>query len=62
MTGNQVRESIIAKASIYCNAMFEFDLEGDEFINFLSETGDRNQWGGARHIAIFAKMEHIKID
>eukprot|EP00972_Heterocapsa_arctica_P065185 9623169-Heterocapsa_arctica.AAC.1 len=42
--------------------MFEFDPEGEEFINSLSGTGDRKQWGGARHIAIFAKMENIKSD
>eukprot|EP00972_Heterocapsa_arctica_P052903 7787715-Heterocapsa_arctica.AAC.1 len=42
--------------------MFEFDIEGKEFINFLRGTGDRNQWGGARQIVIFAKMENIKIE
>eukprot|EP00972_Heterocapsa_arctica_P061632 9090052-Heterocapsa_arctica.AAC.1 len=41
MTGNRVRDSIIAKASLYFNDMFEFDLEGGEFINFLSETGEK---------------------
>eukprot|EP00972_Heterocapsa_arctica_P081871 12065539-Heterocapsa_arctica.AAC.1 len=62
MTGNQVRDSIIAKANLYCNDMFDFGIEGEEFIHFLSETGDRKLWGGARQIAIFAKMENIKID
>eukprot|EP00972_Heterocapsa_arctica_P083898 12362187-Heterocapsa_arctica.AAC.1 len=62
MTRNQVRESIIAKANLYCNDMFEFDFEGEKFINFLSGTGDRQQWGGARQIAIFTNMENIKID
>eukprot|EP00972_Heterocapsa_arctica_P051597 7589925-Heterocapsa_arctica.AAC.1 len=42
--------------------MFDFDLEGEESIHFLSETGDSKQWGGARQLTIFAKMEHIKID
>eukprot|EP00972_Heterocapsa_arctica_P029934 4411031-Heterocapsa_arctica.AAC.1 len=42
--------------------MFEFYIEGEEFINFLSEAGDRKQWGGARQIAIFAKMENTKMD
>eukprot|EP00972_Heterocapsa_arctica_P053685 7909448-Heterocapsa_arctica.AAC.1 len=60
MTGNQVRQSIIAKANLYWNDMFEFDFEGEEFINFRSGTGDRNQWGGARQIVTFAKMENIK--
>eukprot|EP00972_Heterocapsa_arctica_P103492 15251873-Heterocapsa_arctica.AAC.1 len=60
MTGNQVRESIIAKANLDWNDMFEFDLEGDEFINFLSGTADRKQWGGATQITIFANMENIK--
>eukprot|EP00972_Heterocapsa_arctica_P107799 15876515-Heterocapsa_arctica.AAC.1 len=62
MTGDQVRESIIAKASLYCNDIFDFDLEGEEFKHFLSGTGDITQWGGARQIAIFAKLENIKID
>eukprot|EP00972_Heterocapsa_arctica_P037064 5456065-Heterocapsa_arctica.AAC.1 len=42
--------------------MLDFDLEGEEFINFLSGAGDRTQWGGASQITIFANMEHIKID
>eukprot|EP00972_Heterocapsa_arctica_P060694 8954373-Heterocapsa_arctica.AAC.1 len=62
MTGNQVRQSIIANANLYWNDMFEFEIEGEEFINFLSGTGDRNQWGGARQIVIFAKMGNIKIE
>eukprot|EP00972_Heterocapsa_arctica_P019033 2810040-Heterocapsa_arctica.AAC.1 len=60
MTGNQVRQSIIDKANLYWNNIFEFDIEGEEFIHFLSGTGDRNQWGGARQIAIFTNMENIK--
>eukprot|EP00972_Heterocapsa_arctica_P050966 7491691-Heterocapsa_arctica.AAC.1 len=62
MTGNQVRQSIIDKANLYWNDMFEFDIEGDEFINFLRGKGDRNQWGGAKQIVIFAKMENLKIE
>eukprot|EP00972_Heterocapsa_arctica_P017702 2616472-Heterocapsa_arctica.AAC.1 len=62
MTGNQVRQRIIDKANLCWNDSFEFDLEGDEFINFLSGTGDRNQWGRATQIAIFANMENIKIE
>eukprot|EP00972_Heterocapsa_arctica_P104997 15472211-Heterocapsa_arctica.AAC.1 len=61
MTGNQVWQSIIDKANIYWNEVFEHDIEGEEFINFLKETGDRNQWGGANKIAIFAKMETLKV-
>eukprot|EP00972_Heterocapsa_arctica_P094463 13931061-Heterocapsa_arctica.AAC.1 len=44
MTGNQVRESIIEKANIYWNEIFEFDTDGEEFSYFLSETGDKKQW------------------
>eukprot|EP00972_Heterocapsa_arctica_P094462 13931060-Heterocapsa_arctica.AAC.1 len=44
MTGNQVRESIIEKANLYWNGIFEFDTDGEEFIHFLSETGDKKQW------------------
>eukprot|EP00972_Heterocapsa_arctica_P085142 12545516-Heterocapsa_arctica.AAC.1 len=62
MTGNQVRQSIIDKANLYRNNIFESDIEGEEFINFLSVTGDRNQWRGARQISIFANMENIKIE
>eukprot|EP00972_Heterocapsa_arctica_P083149 12253636-Heterocapsa_arctica.AAC.1 len=60
MTGNQVRQSIIANANLSWNDIFEFDIEGEEFINILSGTGDRNQWGGASQITIFAKMETLK--
>eukprot|EP00972_Heterocapsa_arctica_P023571 3473069-Heterocapsa_arctica.AAC.1 len=62
MTGNQVRQSIIDKANLYCNKVFEYDIEGEEFINILREPGDRNQLGGANQIAIFANMENINID
>eukprot|EP00972_Heterocapsa_arctica_P029795 4389871-Heterocapsa_arctica.AAC.1 len=34
-----------------------FDIDGDEYINFLGEAADRKQWGGARQVAIFAHME-----
>eukprot|EP00972_Heterocapsa_arctica_P047475 7001436-Heterocapsa_arctica.AAC.1 len=61
MTGNQVRQSIIDKANLYWSNIFEFDIEGEEFMNFTSETGDRNHWGGAKQIAIFAKMANIKV-
>eukprot|EP00972_Heterocapsa_arctica_P107400 15819285-Heterocapsa_arctica.AAC.1 len=58
MNGAQVRQSIINNTNLYCNAMFEYDTEGDEFINFLQEAADRNQWGGANQMAMFAKMEN----
>eukprot|EP00972_Heterocapsa_arctica_P063183 9322126-Heterocapsa_arctica.AAC.1 len=61
MNGNQLRQSIIEKANLYWNEVFEYDIEGKEFIHFLLETGDRNQWGGANQMAIFANMENIKI-
>eukprot|EP00972_Heterocapsa_arctica_P051438 7566413-Heterocapsa_arctica.AAC.1 len=35
MTGNQVRESIIAEANLHWSVIFEFDTDGEEFINFL---------------------------
>eukprot|EP00972_Heterocapsa_arctica_P059125 8717626-Heterocapsa_arctica.AAC.1 len=62
MTGNQVRQSIIDTANLYWSDIFEYDIEGEEFINFLSGTGDRNQWGGAKQIAIFANIGNIKIE
>eukprot|EP00972_Heterocapsa_arctica_P112323 16431132-Heterocapsa_arctica.AAC.1 len=62
MNGAQVRQRIIEKANLYWIEVFEYDIEGEEFIHFLQETADRNQWGGANQMAIFAKMEHIKID
>eukprot|EP00972_Heterocapsa_arctica_P026292 3870834-Heterocapsa_arctica.AAC.1 len=62
MTGNQVRESIIEKTNLDWSVIFEFDTDGAESINFFSGTSDNKQWGGARQMAIFAKMEHIKIE
>eukprot|EP00972_Heterocapsa_arctica_P027018 3973796-Heterocapsa_arctica.AAC.1 len=59
MTGNQVRENIIEKANLYWIIIFEFDTDGEEFMNFRSETSDKKQWGGARQMASFAKMENI---
>eukprot|EP00972_Heterocapsa_arctica_P020028 2956353-Heterocapsa_arctica.AAC.1 len=41
--------------------IFEYDDEGEEFISFLQETSDRTQWGGANQMAMFAKLENIKI-
>eukprot|EP00972_Heterocapsa_arctica_P069598 10283597-Heterocapsa_arctica.AAC.1 len=49
------------KNNLYWNEVFEYDIEGEEFVNFLKETSDRNQWGGANQMARFAKMENIKI-
>eukprot|EP00972_Heterocapsa_arctica_P026162 3853208-Heterocapsa_arctica.AAC.1 len=48
------------KANLYWYDIFEYDIEGEEFIHFLKETSDRNQWGGASQMAIFAKRENIK--
>eukprot|EP00972_Heterocapsa_arctica_P069548 10275174-Heterocapsa_arctica.AAC.1 len=48
------------KNNLYWNELFEYDIEGEEFINFLKETSDIHQWGGANQMAIFAKMENIK--
>eukprot|EP00972_Heterocapsa_arctica_P084963 12519415-Heterocapsa_arctica.AAC.1 len=62
LNGAQVRQRIIEKANLYCNEVFEYDIEGEEFIHFLQETAERNQCGGANQMAIFAKMENIKID
>eukprot|EP00972_Heterocapsa_arctica_P005665 836230-Heterocapsa_arctica.AAC.1 len=57
MNGNQVRQRILEKVNLYWNEVFEYDIEGEEYTNFLKETADRNQWGGANQMAIFAKME-----
>eukprot|EP00972_Heterocapsa_arctica_P061087 9006234-Heterocapsa_arctica.AAC.1 len=62
MNGAQVRQSIIDKANLHWNQVAEYDTEGHDFISFLQETADRNQWGGANQIAIFARMENIRID
>eukprot|EP00972_Heterocapsa_arctica_P031233 4599226-Heterocapsa_arctica.AAC.1 len=61
MNGNQVRHIILEKVNLYWNEVFEYDIEGEEFVNFLKETSYRNQWRGANQMAIFAKMENIKI-
>eukprot|EP00972_Heterocapsa_arctica_P112639 16432921-Heterocapsa_arctica.AAC.1 len=45
MTGNEVRESIMANTNLYWSVIFEFDTDGKEFIKFLSGTSDRKQWG-----------------
>eukprot|EP00972_Heterocapsa_arctica_P056950 8403859-Heterocapsa_arctica.AAC.1 len=60
--GAQVRQRIIEKANMHWQEVFEYVNEGEEFINFLQETSDRNQWGGASQMALFAKMENIKIE
>eukprot|EP00972_Heterocapsa_arctica_P071535 10568792-Heterocapsa_arctica.AAC.1 len=61
MNGNQVRKSIVEKANIYWSDIFEFDSDGEEFLNFLSEASDKKQWGGARQVTIFAKMKDVKV-
>eukprot|EP00972_Heterocapsa_arctica_P102152 15053338-Heterocapsa_arctica.AAC.1 len=61
MNGAQVRQHIIDKANIHWQSIFEYDNHGEEFINFLQETADGTQCGGANQMAIFAKMENIKI-
>eukprot|EP00972_Heterocapsa_arctica_P027074 3982244-Heterocapsa_arctica.AAC.1 len=61
MNGAQVRQHIIEQTNIHWQEIFEYDNPGEEFINFLQETADRTQWGGANQMTIFAKMENIKI-
>eukprot|EP00972_Heterocapsa_arctica_P048671 7173422-Heterocapsa_arctica.AAC.1 len=58
MNGNQVRDSIVEQYDMHWCEVMDFDIDGDEHINFLGETADRKQWGGARQVAIFARMEH----
>eukprot|EP00972_Heterocapsa_arctica_P014332 2108797-Heterocapsa_arctica.AAC.1 len=62
INGAQARQIIIEKANIHWQEVFEYDNEGEEFINFLRETSDRQQWGGANQMALFANMENIKIE
>eukprot|EP00972_Heterocapsa_arctica_P038111 5612068-Heterocapsa_arctica.AAC.1 len=61
MNGNQVRDSIVEKSNMYWSDIFDVYIDGGEYINFLGETADKKQWGGARQVAIFAKMERVKI-
>eukprot|EP00972_Heterocapsa_arctica_P048478 7145460-Heterocapsa_arctica.AAC.1 len=45
MNGNQVRDSIVDKSKMHWSDIFDFDLDGEEYINFLGETADRKQRG-----------------
>eukprot|EP00972_Heterocapsa_arctica_P077249 11393506-Heterocapsa_arctica.AAC.1 len=40
----------------------EFDLDGEEYINFLGETTNRKQWGGARKVTIFSRIQNVRVD
>eukprot|EP00972_Heterocapsa_arctica_P077439 11422515-Heterocapsa_arctica.AAC.1 len=62
MNGNQVRDSIVEKSNMHWSDVMEFDIDGDEYITCLGETADSKQWGGARQVTIFARMENVNID
>eukprot|EP00972_Heterocapsa_arctica_P021827 3209609-Heterocapsa_arctica.AAC.1 len=62
MNGNQVRDSIMEKSNMHWSEVMYADIDGDEYINFLGETADRKQCGGARQVAIFARMENVRVD
>eukprot|EP00972_Heterocapsa_arctica_P070408 10400091-Heterocapsa_arctica.AAC.1 len=40
----------------------EFDLDGEEYINLIAEAADRNAWGGARQVAMCARMAKFRVD
>eukprot|EP00972_Heterocapsa_arctica_P032679 4813662-Heterocapsa_arctica.AAC.1 len=56
LNGNEVRSTIVEQSNIYWNDTVEFDQDGEEYINFLVEAADINEWGGARQVAIFARI------
>eukprot|EP00972_Heterocapsa_arctica_P079710 11744217-Heterocapsa_arctica.AAC.1 len=62
MNGNQVRDSVVEKSNMHWSEVMDLDIYGDEYINFLGETADKKQWGGARQVAIFACMENVRVD
>eukprot|EP00972_Heterocapsa_arctica_P017008 2512637-Heterocapsa_arctica.AAC.1 len=62
MNGNQVRDIIVEKHNMHWCDIMEFDIDGEEYINFLGETDDRKQWGGARQVAISARTENVRVD
>eukprot|EP00972_Heterocapsa_arctica_P102189 15057427-Heterocapsa_arctica.AAC.1 len=56
LNGNQVRDSIVEQSNMHWSDICDFDLDGEEYINFLGGTADKKQWGGTREVAIFARM------
>eukprot|EP00972_Heterocapsa_arctica_P107204 15793087-Heterocapsa_arctica.AAC.1 len=62
MDGNQVRSSIVEQPSKHWKDTMEFDLDGEQYINFLSGTSDKKQWGGAKQVAICSRIEAVKVD
>eukprot|EP00972_Heterocapsa_arctica_P042336 6239484-Heterocapsa_arctica.AAC.1 len=45
MDGHQVRNSIVDKSNVHWQDTMAFDLDGEEYINFLSGTSGTQQWG-----------------
>eukprot|EP00972_Heterocapsa_arctica_P089690 13227552-Heterocapsa_arctica.AAC.1 len=62
MDKNLARDSIVEQSNVHWKDTMDFDLDGEEFINFLGETADRNEWGGARQVAIFSRIANVRID
>eukprot|EP00972_Heterocapsa_arctica_P028388 4173001-Heterocapsa_arctica.AAC.1 len=54
--------ALCTTSNMHWKDTMEFDLDGEEYINFLGKTADRKQWGGARHVTIFSRVENVRVD
>jgi len=56
-----VRNIIIQGAPAVWTTVMEHDMHGEELQQFIGETGDSNEYGGERQIAIFAAIKRLKV-
>eukprot|EP00972_Heterocapsa_arctica_P100288 14789504-Heterocapsa_arctica.AAC.1 len=57
-----VIETALYKSNMHWKDTMEFVLDGEDYINFIGETADRKQWGGARQVTIFSRIENVRVD
>eukprot|EP00972_Heterocapsa_arctica_P111195 16371433-Heterocapsa_arctica.AAC.1 len=60
MEGNQVRAELLERVLERWGKIREHHTDGSGLKHFKEETGDRNGWGGAEQIAVFAHIHNIQ--
>eukprot|EP00972_Heterocapsa_arctica_P097256 14349071-Heterocapsa_arctica.AAC.1 len=59
---NQVRAELLERVLERWGKTMEHDIGGSGLDHFKEETGDKNEWGDAEQIAVFAHIHKMKVE
>eukprot|EP00972_Heterocapsa_arctica_P053530 7883599-Heterocapsa_arctica.AAC.1 len=62
LAGDQIRAELVERALHCWVKILEHDVDGDGLEHFIEETGNRNERGGAKQIAVFAQIHKTKVE